>query len=143
MNKETEAKHTILVVDDIEEIRDGIEKLLKADGYRVEAARHERDAVDRAGRTHPDLILVSLGGAPLDVVATAHHIRQRAKLDENVPVVIFCVVDVEEGAEVNIGQNVYFTRPDNFNQLRNLLARLLNKNTMKRSSIREGGQTHL
>lgn len=130
MNKENDASLTILVVDDIEETRDGIEELLKVDGYRVEAARHERDAIDSAQRKHPDLILVSLGGPPSDVIATARHIRKRAGLGENVPVVGFCVGDVNEGDEVDIGQNVFLTRPDNFNQLRNLLARLLNKNQM-------------
>jgi CheY-like chemotaxis protein len=130
MNKENDASQTILVLDDIEETRDGIEKLLKVDGYRVDAARHEGDAVERAGRKHPDLILISLGGPPLEVIATARHIRKCAQLCESVPVVVFCVGDVEEGDEVNIGQNVYLTHPDNFNQLRKLLARLLNHNPM-------------
>jgi len=39
---------TVLVVDDVEESRDGIEKLLTADGYQVDAARSEDEAVDRA-----------------------------------------------------------------------------------------------
>ncbi len=125
MNNENGASLTILVVDDIEETRDGIEKLLQVDGYLVQAARHGRDAVDYARRKHPDLILVGLGGTLLDVVDTARHIRRRAELEEIVPIVVFCVGGVEEGDEVNIGQNVYLTRPDNFNQLRNLLARLL------------------
>lgn len=130
MNKENGASLTILVVDDIEETRDGIEKLLQVDGYYVEAARHERDAVVCASRKRPDLILVSLGGSPLDVIAAACDIRNRADLDENVPVVVFCVGDVDEGDEVDIGQNVYLTRPDNFNQLRSLLARLLKQNML-------------
>jgi CheY-like chemotaxis protein len=121
---------TILVVEDIEETRDGIEKLLEADGYRVEAARDERGAVDCAQRQHPDLILISLGGPPHDVIATARQIRERAELMESVPVVVFGIGEVGEGAEVAIGQNVYLTRPDNFNQLRNLLARLLHRNRM-------------
>ena len=49
---------------------------------------------------------------------------QRAELEENVPVVLFCIEEVGEGDEVAIGQNVYVTRPDNFNQLRTLLSRL-------------------
>ena len=130
MNKENDASLTILVVDDIEETRDGIEKLLKVDGYRIEAARHELEAVDCAQRKQPDLILVSLGGPPLDVIATARLIRDHAGMGENVPVVVFCVGDVKEGDEVAIGQNVYLTQPDNFNQLRNLLARLLKRNQM-------------
>ena len=130
MNKENSVCPTILVVDDIEETRDGIEKLLQVDGYLVEAARHEEDAIERARRKNTDLILVCLGGPPHTVIATARQIREHAKLSENVPVVVFCVGDVAEGDEVDIGQNVFLTHPDNFNQLRNLLARLLNQNSI-------------
>ena len=46
----------ILVVEDVEETRDGIEDLLNADGYRPMPARHEEDAVERARRqtSRPD-----------------------------------------------------------------------------------------
>jgi CheY-like chemotaxis protein len=115
----------ILVVEDVEETRDGIERLLKADGYFIHAARDEEDAVARGSRSLPALILVSLGGGSDNVVATAKRIRQRAGLSEDVPVVIFCVENIKEGTEVNIGGNVYLSRPDNFNQLRSLLHRLL------------------
>jgi hypothetical protein len=40
----------ILMVEDVEETRVGIEKLLAADGYRVDPARQEEDAVTRAMR---------------------------------------------------------------------------------------------
>jgi len=115
----------VLVADDVEENRDGIEQLLSSDGYRVVSARNEDDAVDRARRRRPDLILVSLGGPPVDVVASAWRIRTRARLTPIVPVVIFCVPVLEEGAEVAIGSNIYVTRPDNFDQLRALIGRLL------------------
>jgi len=115
----------VLVVHDIEETRDGIEKLLTADGYRVNPARNEDDAVERACRQCPDLILVSLGGSPVDVVSSAARIRQRAGLDDTVPVVVFCVPTVEEGDEVAIGNDVYVTSPDNFDQLRSFLDCLL------------------
>ncbi len=119
----------VLVADDVEETRDGIEKLLSADGYCVHAARSEDDAVEKARRQWPDLILVSLGGPPVDVVASAARIRRRAGLSESVPVVVFCVPIVDEGAEVAIGNNVYVTRPDNFDQLRVFMGRLLGKST--------------
>lgn len=125
---ENDVRLTILVVEDIEETRDGIEVLLNTDGYRVEAVRTEREAVESARRKRPDLILVSLGGTSSDVIATARHIRARAELGNDVPVVVFCTIEVGKGAEVDIGQNVYATRPDNFNQLRNLLTRLLREN---------------
>jgi DNA-binding response OmpR family regulator len=126
--KWTDVSLTILVLEDIEETRDGIEKLLKADGYHVRAARTEEDAVESALRKRPDLMLVSLGGPARAVITTARSIRKRAELGEQVPVVIFCMAEeVDEGGEVEIGQNLYLTYPDNFNQLRKLIARLLRK----------------
>jgi len=115
----------ILVVEDVAETRDGIERLLSADGYCVEVARDQLDAIVSARRRRPDLILVSLAGLPVDVIAAARAIREDAELDENVPIVLFCVENIGEGDEVAVGRNVHVTRPDNFNQLRGLLTRLL------------------
>jgi two-component system response regulator MprA len=127
MNKVNDTRLIVLVVEDVHETRDGIEKLLKADGYRVALARDEPDAIESAQRNRPDLILVSLAGLPREVIASARRIRERADAGEQVPVVVFCNEEIDEGDEVAIGQNVYVTRPDNFNQLRGLLTRLLLK----------------
>jgi DNA-binding response OmpR family regulator len=124
MAKENKAQ-LILLLENEQETRDGIEKLLRADGYRVDAARDEHDALARAMRASPDLILVSLGGSPGDAIAEASSIRERAELDQSIPVVIFSVQTVAEGAEEKIEGNVYLTRPDNFDQLRDLFRRLL------------------
>jgi CheY-like chemotaxis protein len=115
----------ILAVHDVEETRDGIEKLLTVDGYRVDAARNEDDAVDKARRQRPDLILVSLAGRPVDVLLAAARIRQRAGLGDDIPVVVFCVPTIPEGEEIAMANNLYVIRPDNFNQLRAFLARLM------------------
>jgi two-component system response regulator MprA len=125
MNRGPNTSRTVLVVEDVTETRDGIEKLLKADGYRVSVARDERDGIESAQRQRPDLILVSLAGLPREVIVTARRIRQRAAVGDEVPVVIFCIEDIGEGDEVAVGQNVHVTRPDNFNQLRSLITRLL------------------
>jgi CheY-like chemotaxis protein len=118
---------TILVVEDVHETRDGIEKLLNTDGYRVTVARDEIDAIENAQRMRPDLFLVSLAGLAYEVIATARRIRERAGVGEDVPVVVFCVGGLDEGDEVALAGNVHVTRPDNFNQLRSLLARLLSR----------------
>lgn len=127
MFREDYSPRTILVVEDVAETRDGIEKLLKADGYRVALARDEVDAIESAQQRPPDLFLVSLAGLPLEVIVTARRIRERAEVGEQVPVVVFCIEELPAGDEVAIGHNVYVTRPDNFNQLRSLLTRLLEK----------------
>ena len=123
-NASDDVGRLILVLNDIEETRDGIEELLNADGYRVDPARSEQEAVLKSKRERPDLILVA--GSGIGVMAVACRIRERAELG-NVPVVIFCVETIAEGAEVEIGRNVYATRPDNFDQLRSFLQRLLNQ----------------
>ena len=127
MPGEDDTTRIILVVEDVAETRDGIEKLLKADGYCVAVARDERDAIESARRKRPDLILVSLAGLPSEVIVIARRIRERAEMGDQVPVVIFCVESIGEGDDVAIGQNVHISHPDNFNQLRRLLTRLLRK----------------
>ncbi len=127
MNRITDLNLVVLVVEDVAETRDGIERLLKADGYRVAVARDEQDAIESARLKTPDLILLSLAGLSSQVTATASRIRDRADVGENVPIVVFCIGDIAEGDEVAIGQNVYVTRPDNFNQLRSLITRLMGK----------------
>jgi hypothetical protein len=72
---------------------------------------------------------VSLGGSIAHVIATARCVRDRAGLGKQVPIVIFCIESIAGGGEVSIGNNVYLTRPDNFNQLRALLRRLLHAAT--------------
>ena len=127
MDKKNYTNPIILVVEDVQETRDGIERLLMVDGYRIALARDEQDGIESARRQRPDLILVSLAGLPHDVIVSARRIREKAAIGDDVPVVVFCVDEIAQGDEVAIGENVHVTRPDNFNQLRGLLARLLHR----------------
>jgi CheY-like chemotaxis protein len=68
-----------------------------------------------------------LGLDAVQNLSLARRMRERAGLGEQIPVVVFCVADLNEGAEVEVGYNVYMTQPDNFDQLRALLNRLLRK----------------
>ena len=43
----------ILVVEDVHETREGIERLLMVDGYRVALARDEQDGIESAQRQRP------------------------------------------------------------------------------------------
>jgi|SRR5678815_3727578 CheY-like chemotaxis protein len=127
MDKKSNMNLIILVVEDVQETREGIKKLLLADGYRIALARDEEDGIESARRQRPDLILVSLAGLPREVIGSARRIRQNAAIGEDVPVVVFCIDEIAQGDEVAIGENVHVTRPDNFDQLRSLLARLLQR----------------
>ena len=115
----------ILVVEDVYETRAGIDTLLKTNGYRVALASAGREAINITAPERPDLILVSGSGLPNNVLVKVGRMRKEAAVGDEVPVVVFCAQDIPEGEEVAIGGNVYLTNPDNFNQLRSLIARLL------------------
>lgn len=125
MTLDSQQRQVILVLEDIEETAYLIEKMLKKSGYCVTLARNEEDAILRGRFPSPNLILMSLGMGPERLLSTAHRIRRRAGLSQDVAVVIFCIPTIPEGAEIEVDKNVYMTRPDNFNQLRELLHRLL------------------
>lgn len=116
---------TILVVDDVEEVRDALEKLLTDGGYRVEAARSEDRAVDSAQRTPPHLVLMNMQATRDELVAMGLRIRARSGLPRTVPVVLFSVEWVRAGEEVELHDHLFAIDPDNFDQLRMLIARLL------------------
>jgi DNA-binding response OmpR family regulator len=120
-----EKRLLILVVEDVEETRHGIEQLLTVSGYHVTTARDEEQAVEEAICRPPDLILLSFTADIVDIVSIAVRMRARSRLSERVPVVIFCVRSLQEGDVVEAGRNVYLTRPDNFDQLRASLRLLL------------------
>jgi CheY-like chemotaxis protein len=124
-DKVTKSGLIILVVEDVEETRDGIEILLEADGYRVITARAAADAVERIAQQPPHLILVSLGGSLTRLIQIAGDIRAVGGLNETIPVVLFCVEALPEGEEAAIGRNMFIIHPDNFNQLRAFLQQLL------------------
>jgi CheY-like chemotaxis protein len=130
MHNENGSNPVILVVEDVHETRDGIEKLLKVDGYRLVLARDELDGIERIQMQRPDLILVSLAGTPSEILTSGRRIRESAEAGEEVPIVVFCFDEIAAGAEVAIGKNVHIAQPDNFNQLRELLSRLLAKDSL-------------
>jgi CheY-like chemotaxis protein len=127
MASENRQCQNILVLEDVDETRYLLGKMLKGNGYHVDLARDEEDAISRASSRSPDLILMSLGQECEQLVATAQRIRTQAELGLEVAIVVFCVPTIPEGAEVEVKKNVYVTRPDNFNQLRDFLRRLLGR----------------
>ena len=123
--RKVKKRRLILVVENVDETRAGIDTLLKANGYRVALASAAQEAINIARLERPDLILVSGSSLPDNVLVKVERIRKEAAVGDEVPVVVFCAQDVPEGEEVAIGGNVYLTNPDNFNQLRSLVAQLL------------------
>jgi DNA-binding response OmpR family regulator len=124
-SRKAEKNQLILVVEDVYETRAGIATLLEANGHRVALASTEGQTRKSTRLERPNLILVSGSGLRDNVLVMVDRIRKEAAVGYGVPVVVFCAQDISEGEEVAINGNVYLTNPDNFNQLRSLVARLL------------------
>lgn len=117
----------MLIVEDEEYAREGMAELLEKDGYRVITAADEREALDSVRREPPDLILVELGGPSHYLLSVGERVRAEA-LDAEIPIVAYAGRPdevVREGGEVSLGDNEYVTLPEDFEQLEDLIERLL------------------
>jgi CheY-like chemotaxis protein len=120
-----QAGSVILVLERDQEMRESIAALLSANGFRVIAAKGEEEAVLRTQTECPQLILASVSRSPDETVAEAKHTRQRIHCNEEIPIVIFSDNTLPEGSERELAQKIYLTNPDNFNQIRELLRRVM------------------
>ncbi len=132
MNAEHSNQPTILLVEEDDDTRPVLKSNLKRYGYRVIVALDEEDALERVGdgQTHADLVLVNLVGKPIEeVLNIGRRIRKHAKYDGHTPLIVMAEkygTDVE-GTDTNVSGNDWITYLEEHNQLKNLLARLLNK----------------
>jgi two-component system cell cycle response regulator DivK len=117
-----------MVVEDFEDNRFMMRRLLEMSGYQVLEAINGEEAVEIAAREHPNLILMDLSLPLLDGLAATRRIRQYAEL-RDVPIVAVSAHDTADfhADALAAGCNDYVTKPIDFEQLENLLSRLLPK----------------
>jgi CheY-like chemotaxis protein len=125
MSTEKHDMPMVLIVEADDGLRVGLKDLLTTDGYRIATAKDEQEAVNTARRGPPDLILVCLSEPPSDLISACVRIREGAEINNEVPIVVFCIKAVAEGDEVAHENHVYVISPDNFNHLRRFLKHLL------------------
>ncbi len=130
MSDRPDERPTILYVEDDNDTRPVMKRLLNRSGYRVILNINEQDVLDRAsdGRVAADLILMDFGWPTADVLAAGRRIRQQATQREDVPLVViaFKFEAAMEGRNVNVLDDEWVTYLEDGEQLKHLLARLLN-----------------
>ena len=82
MTNDQTSTPTIMVVEDYDDTRLLLKQALEGFGYSVLEATNGQEAVDLAGREHPDLILMDLDLPILDGIAATQQIRQQADLEK-------------------------------------------------------------
>ncbi len=119
-------KKKFLVVEDFEDSRFMMRRLLEMAGYSVVEATDGEQAVKLAVETRPALILMDLSLPKMDGLAATRSIRQKRGM-KRVPIVAVSAHDsTESRAEaLDAGCNEYVTKPIDFDRLNELIAEFL------------------
>lgn len=119
-------QRTILVVEDFEDNRIMMRKLLELNRYHVLEATNGEEAVLMATRERPDLVLMDLSLPLLDGLAATRRIRECEDL-KSMPIVAVSAHDTTDfhSEALSAGCNDYITKPIDFNQLESVIGRLL------------------
>ena len=121
-------KQLFLLVEDFEDSRFMLRRLLEMAGYRVVEASDGEQAVELAVQKQPALILMDWSLPKLDGLAATRKIREH-KLIGKVPIVAVSAHDSPETRTEALaaGCDEYVTKPIDFDQLDELLKRFLPK----------------
>jgi len=117
---------TLLLVEDTEDNRFMMRRLLEMEGYRVVEARNGEEAVKVAQNEKPALILMDLSLPVIDGLAATKRIRRIPEL-RDVPIIAVSAhetADFQEKA-LTAGCNSYITKPIDFGELEDLISELL------------------
>ena len=120
------AKKFFLVVEDFEDSRFMMRRLLEMAGYNVLEASDGEQAVKIAVEARPVLILMDLSLPKLDGLSATRQIRQKRGL-KAVPIVAVSAHDSPQSRTeaLEAGCNEYVTKPIDFDHLSALLKRFL------------------
>jgi two-component system, cell cycle response regulator DivK len=126
MREKGNSNPTIMVVEDFEDNRFMMRRLLEMNGYKVLEVVNGQQAVDIACKERPDLILMDLSLPLLDGLAATRLIRQSEEM-RDVPIVAVSAHDTADFHDdaIAAGCNDYVTKPIDIDQLEILLNRLL------------------
>ena len=126
MTENNGTRATVLVVEDFEDNRFMMRRLLEMSGYHVVEAVNGKQAVEKAASERPDIILMDLSLPMLDGLAATRQIRQQDGLGK-VPIVAVSAHDSADfhAEAMAAGCNEYVTKPIDFDQLVQLLSRLV------------------
>jgi two-component system, cell cycle response regulator DivK len=117
---------TVLVVEDTEDNRFMLRRLLEMSGYTVIEARNGEEAVKVAQDAEPTLILMDLSLPVIDGLTATRLIRQLPSLKVT-PIIAVSAHDSADFQQLAIeaGCNGYVTKPIDFSELDQLIGELM------------------
>lgn len=126
---------TVLVVDDVPDVTEMIELLLKHAGYDVSTAESAQDALHLARLNHYDLVISDIGMPDMNGYELAAALRELAAYNKTPLIAVTGYSEYDDrGRAVRAGFNVHLTKPIEPTQLLTLMRELLSQS--------EPGTTH-
>ena len=124
--KEKAEPLTVLLVEDTEDNRFMMRRLLEMAGYQVVEAMNGEEAVKLAKSECPHLILMDLSLPVIDGLAATRLIRKLPHCGST-PIIAVSAHDTSDfqSEAIEAGCNSYVTKPIDFNDLEELIAQLL------------------
>ena len=124
--KEKAEPLTVLLVEDTEDNRFMMRRLLEMTGYRVIEAMNGEEAVKLAQSECPQLILMDLSLPVIDGLAATRLIRKLPHCGST-PIIAVSAHDTSDfqSEAISAGCNSYVTKPIDFNELEELIGKLL------------------
>ncbi len=116
----------VLLVEDTEDNRQMMRRLLELSGYQVVEATNGKEAIESASRLRPKIILMDLSLPFVDGLAATRRIRELPGL-EKVPIVAVSAHDTADfhNEALLAGCDAYITKPIDYSELEALVGRLL------------------
>jgi len=117
---------TVLLVEDTEDNRQMMRRLLEMSGYRVVEAINGREAVEVARQAQPQIILMDLSLPFIDGLAATRQIRTLPGLNK-IPIVAVSAHDTADfhSDALDAGCDAYVTKPIDYPELEEIVNRLL------------------
>jgi CheY-like chemotaxis protein len=117
--------HTILVVDDFEELRSTLRMWLEKRGYKVVEAQNGDQAIEVARSEHPALILMDIGMPERSGLSATYKMRQDPEL-KDIPIIAVTAFGAELRADaLKAGCVECLAKPIDTDELQKLLGTLL------------------
>jgi two-component system, cell cycle response regulator DivK len=126
--KKQDKEPKVLLVEDTEDNRFMMRRLLEMAGYRVVEATNGEEAVKIARAESPRLILMDLSLPVIDGLAATRLIRKLPDF-RSIPIIAVSAHDTSDFQldALEAGCNSYITKPIDFNELEELIAQFLKK----------------
>ena len=127
-------KGSILVVDDESEIREGLELLLKTEGYRVSSAETGQSGLSRLGEQPFDLLLLDVSLPDRNGIEMLKEIRRQ---DPDIPVVLITAYGSIEMARAAFksGAMDYITKPWSNDELLAQVAKAVEAHRLREENL--------